>query len=170
MRAHRSRPEVTEEERRLIAAVYPALARFASTVRCPGHDGNDLLQEALARILERGLLTEIEHPVAYIRRAIVNLAIDHTRSRTRERAAFARHGSPDPTPVVYSWDIEELRDVPPKERAVLFLHAIEGRPYAEIADILGCSQISARVAASRGRRKLLDRMNEQNAEANDAIA
>jgi RNA polymerase sigma factor (sigma-70 family) len=167
MRGRRSCPEVTEQEKALLAEVYPALARFASTVRCPGHDGNDLLQEALLRILERGLLSEIDHPVAYIRRVIVNIAIDHTRSTKRERAALARYGSSDPAPVAHSWDLEELRSVPPKERAAVFLHAIEGRSYAEIAEILGCSQVSARVAASRGRRRLHTMLST---EAQDAIA
>lgn len=167
MRSRRPRPEVTEQERKLLADVYPALARFASTVRCPGHDGNDLLQEALVRVLERGLLDEIDHPVAYIRRVIVNLAIDHSRARARERVALARHGPPAATPEVHSWDLDELRVVPPKERAAVFLHAIEGHTYAEIAEMLGCSQVSARVAASRGRKKLHQLLST---EALDAIA
>jgi len=55
---------------------------------------------------------------------------------------------------VYSWDLDALRLVPPKARAVLYLRIIEGWSFEDIARTLGCSQTSARVAASRGRRKL----------------
>jgi DNA-directed RNA polymerase specialized sigma24 family protein len=54
----------------------------------------------------------------------------------------------------YSWELEELRQVSPKARAVLYLRIIEGWPYADIGEMLGCSSISARVAASRGKRQL----------------
>lgn len=38
-------------EHQLIAELYPSLRRFASAVRPPGEDGNDLVQEALLRTL-----------------------------------------------------------------------------------------------------------------------
>ena len=47
---------IDPEERSLIAELYPSLRRFASTVRNPGQDGNDLVQEALLRVPERGSL------------------------------------------------------------------------------------------------------------------
>ena len=69
-----------------------------------------------------------------------------------------------PPPVerpVYSWDVEELLAVPPKARAILYLRIIEGRPFEEIADLLGCSQVSARAAASRARRRLRSLLTEE---------
>jgi DNA-directed RNA polymerase specialized sigma24 family protein len=65
-----------------------------------------------------------------------------------------RLGSEQAEVPTYSWELEELRLVPPKSRAVLFLRIIEGWPYEDIARMLGCSQVSARVAATRGRQKL----------------
>ena len=146
--------ELEARERDLIEDLYPALRRFASTVRPPGADGNDLVQDALLRALRRGPLTDLERPAAYLRKIIYHLAIDHTRSQARHRRALTRLGPPEPQPTTYSWDLEELRRVSPKARAALFLHTIEGRPFPEIASMLGCSQVSARVAASRGRRQL----------------
>jgi hypothetical protein len=40
-----------ERERRLIEELYPSLRRVASTVRPPGQDGNDLVQEAFLRTI-----------------------------------------------------------------------------------------------------------------------
>lgn len=154
MSRRRRGAELETRERELIEELYPALRRFASTVRLPGTDGNDLVQEALLRALNKGRLTDLDHPAAYVRTIIYHLAIDQARSQTRRRRALARLGPPEPRVPTYSWDLEELRRVSPKARAVLFLHTIEGRPYDEIASLLGCSQVSARVAVSRGRRQL----------------
>jgi DNA-directed RNA polymerase specialized sigma24 family protein len=57
--------------------------------------------------------------------------------------------------------------VSPKSRAVLYLRIIEGWPYADIGEMLSCSQISARVAASRGKRQLEAVLSE---EVRDATA
>lgn len=142
-------------DRRLIEELYPSLRRFASAVRCPGEDGNDLVQEALLRtIRSKGSLVGLENPGAYLRRTIVNLVRDRRRSEMRRRSAYSRLGPPSQVVSHYSWELEELRSVSSKCRAVLYLRIIEGWPYADIGEMLGCSQISARVAASRGKRQL----------------
>ncbi len=144
-----------KDECKLIEEIYPSLRRFASAVRPPGEDGNDLVQEAIFRALRaKGSLTSLENPGAYLRRTVMNLAIDRKRSESRRLVALSKLGPPQPDIPRYSWELEELRRVSPKARAVLYLRVIEGWPYADIGDVLGCSQISARVAASRGKRQL----------------
>lgn len=160
--------QLDDRERNLIAELYPSLRRFASAVRPPGEDGNDLVQEALLRtIRSKGSLVDLDNPSAYVRRTIVNLAKDLHRSEARRRRAWAKLGADSPTVPHYSWELEELRSVSPKARATLYLRIIEGWPYAEIARMLGCSQTSARVAASRGRRQLEAALSE---EVRDATA
>jgi DNA-directed RNA polymerase specialized sigma24 family protein len=142
-------------EHELIAELYPSLRRFASAVRPPGQDGNDLVQEALLRTLRsKGSLMALDNPGAYVRRTIVNLAKDQQRSEARRRTAWSKLGSDTREVPHYYWELEELRLVSPKSRAVLYLRIIEGWPYADIGEMLGCSQVSARVAASRGKRQL----------------
>lgn len=149
------RNKLGEGEQELIAELYPSLRRFASAVRPPGEDGNDLVQEALLRTLRsKGSLAKLDNPAAYVRRTIVNLAKDHKRSEARRRVAWAKVDIVDSVESSYSWELEELREVPPKSRAVLYLRIIEGWPFDDIANMLGCSQVSARVAASRGKRQL----------------
>ena len=157
-----------QDERRLVEQLYPPLRRFASVVRPPGVDGNDLVQEAFLRVLRsRGSLTTLEYPGAYLRRTIVHLAQDHQRSEKRRRRAWVRLTADEAEVPVYSWTLEELRLVSPKSRAVLYLRVIEGWPYKDIARMLGCSQVSARVAASRGKRQLESMLSK---EATDATA
>lgn len=147
--------KLDDDEHRLIAELYPSLRRFASAVRPPGEDGNDLVQEALLRTLRsKGSLMGLDNPGAYVRRTIVNLAKTHQRSEERRRNAWSKLGPETHDIPSYSWELEELRMVPPKSRAVLYLRIIEGWPYSDIGEMLGCSQVSARVAASRGKRQL----------------
>ena len=163
----RKHPDRLDEgERRLVEELYPSLRRFASAVRPPGEDGNDLVQEAFFRVLRsRGTLTGLEHPAAYLRRTILNLALDHQRSERRRREAWVRLGREQAEVPAYSWELEELRLGSPKSRAVLYLRVIEGWPYEDIARMLECSQTSARVAALRGRRQLEAALAEEVADA-----
>ena len=144
-----------DDERLLVEELYPSSRRFASAVRSPGEDGNDLVQEAFFRVMRScGSLSGLDHPAAYLRRTIVHLAQDHQRSERRRRRAWVTLGAEQAEVPAYSWEVEELRLVSPKCRAVLYLRIIEGWPYEDIARMLRCSQVSARVAASRGKRQL----------------
>lgn len=57
-----------------------------------------------------------------------------------------------------------LAALPAHHRAVLVLREIEGRPFEEIAQLLGCSEESARSRASRARKVLRERMRPYLAE------
>jgi RNA polymerase sigma factor (sigma-70 family) len=138
----------------LIRDLYPGLRRFASVVAPPDEDPNDLVQSVLCRVLRSRSLTELEHPGAYLRRAILNEATTRRRSFARRWRALARLGPPDSPPTTYEWDVEELLQLPPKERAVLYLNVIEGRPFDEISEMIGGSAASLRMTATRARRRL----------------
>lgn len=149
------------EERELVAELYPSLRRFASVVSPPEDDPNDLVQEALLRTLRRGPLAGLDDPGAYLRRAVFNLASSRRRSLARQRRALARIGPPEDVRTVHSWDVEELLALPPRARAVLYLRIIEGRPFDEIAELLGCSRVAARATASRATRRLRALLSEE---------
>jgi RNA polymerase sigma-70 factor (ECF subfamily) len=61
--------------------------------------------------------------------------------------------------------LEELRLVSPKSRAVLYLRIIEGWTYEDIARMLGCSPVSTRVAATRGRQQLKSVLSKEVSDA-----
>ena len=53
----------------------------------------------------------------------------------------------------YPADIEAILDLPPKQRAILYLVEVEGVPYAEAADQLGMTTMAARAMANRARKQ-----------------
>jgi RNA polymerase sigma-70 factor (ECF subfamily) len=144
-----------DEESRLFAGLYGPLRRFAAVVAPIEMDPDDLLQEAVARVLRRRRLTELDQPGAYLRRTMVNVASNQRRSLARERRALARLGaSSSPETDVYPSDVNELLGLSSRERAVLYLSEIEGYRYAEIGELLGCSEAAARKRAMKARRHL----------------
>ncbi len=50
--------------------------------------------------------------------------------------------------------MNDLMRLRPQERAVLYLSEVEGYRYAEIAQLLHCTEAAARKRALRGRRRL----------------
>ena len=157
-----SESRLAAEDRALIDQLYGPLRRYASAIRPPGEDANDLVQEALVRTLQhRGSLGVLDNPGAYLRKTILNLVLDHRRSEGRRLRALTRLASPEVESPSYSWELDELRAVPPRTRAVMYLHIIEGLPYVEIGRLLGCSSQSAPVAASRGKRQLQDALRRE---------
>jgi DNA-directed RNA polymerase specialized sigma24 family protein len=69
---------------------------------------------------------------------------------------MSRYVSPEPPSVSppFPSDLTELLRIPPRERAALYLHEVEGYRYAEIGQMIGCSEAAAKRAGSRGRRHL----------------
>lgn len=152
---------IADDERQLLRELYPSLRRFAAVVGPAEVEPDDLVHEALVRVLERTPFTELDAPSAYLRRTMYNLAANHRRSFLRRRRALTRLGSNPPVTPEYPSDVADLLLLSPKARAVLYLTEIEDAPYSEVAELLGCSEVSARKAASRGRRKLRRVLSEE---------
>jgi RNA polymerase sigma factor (sigma-70 family) len=144
----------------IFAALYPSLRRYAAVIGALSDDPDDLVQEAVARTLTTTSLEQLSSPGAYLRRTISNLVINGARSastrRTRSHIVLSEGESRD----VYPSDLEVLELLSPTDRGAVFLADVEGRPFAEVAEILGCSPVAARLRASRGRRRLRQSIEE----------
>ena len=138
----------------IFRAVYPSVHRLAAVVAPAEVHPDDLVQEALVRTLGIGPLSELEDATAYLCRAVVNLAKNERRRSYRQWQALARHGSDHIEDAVYPSDLTDLMHLDAKERAVLFLHHVEGHSFQAIADVIGASEPATRRLASRARRKL----------------
>ncbi len=156
---------IDDQDRELVRELYPSLRRFAAVVGPAEVEPDDLVQEALVRVLERTTLSALDSPSAYLRRSIYNLAANHRRSFLRRRRALSRLGSPQSAQPEYPSDVDDLLHLSPKARAVLYLTEIEGRPFAEIAELLGVSEAAARKAASRARTRLYQVLSEEERNA-----
>lgn len=157
----------SDDEDRFVA-MYPALRRFAAVVRPPEVDADDLVQEALSRMLAVGALSSFDDPAAYLRRAIVNLASNHRRSYSRWRRAVARDRHIDDVANVYPSDLDDLVRLDPMDRAVLYLSIVDGHPYPDIARMVGISAVAVRARASRALRRLRVELRAEQREIFDA--
>ena len=150
------------DDGRIFDELHPALRRFAAVVCPPDLEVDDLLQEALARTLRVGPLSDLADPLVYLRRVVANLAINHRSSFTRRAGIQSRVGRPELESVdQHTSDLDELRRLPADQRAVLYLHVVEGAPHDEIADVLGITPEASRARLSRGLKALRIHLADQ---------
>ncbi|HEY1738801.1 MAG TPA: sigma-70 family RNA polymerase sigma factor [Acidimicrobiia bacterium] len=149
----------------VLRELYPALRRFAGVVTPVDVAPDDLVQEALTRVLARGGLQGIDDPLAYLRRAIVNVASNERRRSAIGRRALARQVTDAAAAprADYPSDLDELRRLPARDRALLYLTEVEGAPIAEAAELVGCTEGAARMAVSRARRTLRKLLEDDDA-------
>jgi RNA polymerase sigma-70 factor (sigma-E family) len=96
----------------------------------------ELVQDSFIRVQPHW--STLDHPAAYLRRAVTNACYSyHRRRRQEERVARS-----EPEGVVYSPDHDEVWDalavLAPRRRAVLVLRYYLDLSEAEIAEIIGC--------------------------------
>jgi RNA polymerase sigma-70 factor (sigma-E family) len=135
-----------------------ALLRTA-VLLAPGREaGEDLLQEALERLLRKWHRVDGD-PEAYLRRIMYNRAVDGWRIRARRKellghpmeAAVADHASGLDLRLALIGALELLT---PRQRAAIVARYWEQLSEAETAAALGCSVSAVKSAVSRGLRTL----------------
>ena len=141
-----------------------ALLRTA-VLLAPGREaGEDLLQEALERLLRKWHKVDGD-PEGYLRRVMYNRAVDGWRSRARrpevlgipevlglpEEASVADHASLLDLRLAL---IAALELLTPRQRAAIVARYWEQLSEAETAAALGCSVSAVKAAAARGLRTL----------------
>ncbi|MDA8321391.1 MAG: SigE family RNA polymerase sigma factor [Actinomycetota bacterium] len=156
-------PEDADVLERLVAERGTHLLRTAIALAGSRQDGEDLLQAALERLIQRGSKIHGD-PEGYLRRTLVNLATDRWRRENARRRRLPllrvsqRVAEPDLAPDVDLRDalIRALRELPALQRAAVVLRHWEQLSEAETAQLLGCSPGTVKSATSRG----LHRMRE----------
>ena len=143
--------------------LYPRLRRFAAVVGPAEVEPDDLVQEALERLLARGL-DDVEHIEAYVRQIILRAASNHRRRLGRSRRALDRFSRRDArslaTDDVYPSDVDFLEALPPAGRAVLYLREVEGLDVRNVATQLAMSEASVKQIARRARLTLQQRLDD----------
>jgi len=134
--------------------VYRGLRRFAAVVAPLEMEPDDLVQEAVVRLLASGRWSSVDDLGAYLRRTIVNLAANERRRLGRHRAAVKRGTAELVQFPTYPSDVTDLDRVEPVSRALLYLVEVEGLSISDAATIIGCSPVAARARLSRARKML----------------
>jgi RNA polymerase sigma-70 factor (sigma-E family) len=132
-----------------------ALTRFAYLVTGDRTRAEDTVQDVLLAMHRRfGAVIDVEDPVGYARRAIVNAEISRRRRRrVREVPTDAPElGAVTDRPEAETLDGEvwdAVRLLPQRQRAVLVMRYYLGYSDHEIADALCCREGSVRSLAAR---------------------
>ncbi len=126
----------------------------------------DVVQEAFIRLYENwAKVSRYERPDAWVRRVAVRIAVRWIRRKQfLESLPLPLEKAPDPEPDPDI--IGAVKQLSPRLRAVVALFYFEDRPISEIADILECSEASAKVRLHRARVRLKELLGQ---EADDVV-
>lgn len=134
---------------------------FAYALRLTGAraDAEDLYQETFLAAFRAWPPPRRDNERAWLYRIATNKAIDGSRRR-RSSVSLAdlRLAAPERDGVTTIDLASAIRLLPAGQRAAFVLHAVEGRPYREVADALACSEEAARTRVVEARRKLREAM------------
>jgi RNA polymerase sigma-70 factor, ECF subfamily len=141
----------------LFTIEFPAVMRTVYLILHEVDRAEDITQDAFVALLRNWKkVSRYERPGAWVRRVAIRLAIESLR-RDRLRSILERQVEPPRLPEPAQVDVmRAIRDLPARQRAVVILFYFEDRPIAEIADLLGCSESTARVHLHRARHHLAD--------------
>ena len=145
---------------RFVADSTNGLLRTAYLMVGDLHEAEDLVQETLFKVAERwSRVSRMDHPAAYARRILINLALRGSPKRSRRLAELGEMHRGHPAAAVAPIEThDEIRDalaaLPPRQRAVLVLRYFLDLPEAEVAAALRCSVGTVKSTASRGLARL----------------
>lgn len=147
-------------------AEYPQVVRLLTVVLPDASAAEDVAQEAFLRLHRHWpRIAGYESPEAWVRRVALNQAFSWRRRewRRQEREGAAPTWSrpapdvPDDAVAV----LRAVRELRPRDRALVALYHLEDRPLNEVAAVLGLSPGAAKVALHRARRRLADLLSDQ---------
>jgi RNA polymerase sigma-70 factor (sigma-E family) len=148
-------------------AAGPDLMRFALAVTGNAHDAADAVQDAMVAVYPRWRRVVARGgPDAYVRRIIVNRRISWWRRVGRRETVIE---PPDRAAASASDGLGDavvadrlLRSLPVSQRAAVVLRYLDDLSFAEIADILGCPESTARSHVRRALRRLRDQLGDDD--------
>jgi len=159
-------PQLSNPQRLALMDELGGLRRFALSLTGEAADADDLLQATVERILLKGM-PEDAHVGKWTYRVCKNIWIDELRSReVRQRSpqsVIAEGAEEAPSAERVANDEREMAGVsqaldklPVDQRLALTLVAVEGKTYAEAAEIMDVPIGTIMSRISRARRFLVD--------------
>jgi RNA polymerase sigma-70 factor (sigma-E family) len=150
------------------AAHHAEALRLAYLLCGDPHRAEDAVAEAFVKVYRQMQRGAVEHPRAYLRRAVVNeinsrfrrLAVERREAAKRSgdarglRAADEQLADTDEMFVA-------LRHLPPRQRSVVVLRFYEDLPEKDIADVMGISIGTVKSTLHRGLARLRELVGEE---------
>ena len=153
-------PEVSLDFERLFKREYCRLVTACLFTGIGREAAEDAVQEAFAAALARWAeIGRLDDPAGWVRRVALYKAIDRVRSSRREPGFLRRLASQPSTrrdPDAVRWnDLEdEIRRLPPRQRAAVLLYYVEDLPVDEVAGILESATGTIKSNLHDARRRL----------------
>jgi len=134
---------------------YPLVVGSLSLVLGDRSAAEDVAQDAFAQLLLHWRkVSRYERPGAWVRRVALRMALRWRTRRAAETRALRLVDAPAARPAPDPDLLRALRELPAIQRAAVVLHYLEDRPVAEVADLLGCAEGTAKTHLHRARRRL----------------
>jgi RNA polymerase sigma-70 factor (sigma-E family) len=142
-----------------VRARLPALLRYAAVLTGDAHRAEDLMQDVLVKAERRWRrIKRMDAPEAYVRKMLTNEFLSWRRRRSSGEIVL----SPEALRTVvgaggdHAMEFgdrdqvqESINALPPRQRVALTLRYYEDLSYAEIGEMLGCTEGTARSHVSR---------------------
>ncbi len=137
-------------------------------------DAEDVLQDGFIKVFKNLHQFKFEGDLgAWIRRIMVNTAINYLKSNSRYQAelSFADTSlhpvsNEDPAVLLQAKDLAELiRQLPPGYQTIFNMHAVEGYSHVEIGNILGINEGTSRSQYARARALLITWIKKLSSDA-----
>ncbi|MGA0600391.1 sigma-70 family RNA polymerase sigma factor [Caulobacter sp. KR2-114] len=147
----------------LMGELRPRLHRYCARMVGSALDGEDVLQDALAKAAAAGM-AGVDHPERWLFRIAHNTALDALRARRRREARRGEADAaalPDPAGaadarVAAAAGLAHFLALPPAARAAVVMTDVLGHSLDEVVETLGVTPAAAKAALHRGRRRLRD--------------
>ena len=151
-----------EQAERLANTYADAILRLSYTYLKNTHDAQDICQTVFLKLIERRpAFASSEHEKAWIIRTTINACKDHLKSHWRKTTVPIEAAQHVPAPAAEPGSIlASVNLLPPKYRAVIYLHYYEGYTLREIARLLGVTVPTVKMRLKRGRDALRNTWEE----------
>ena len=150
-------PSLTRQEAERLVNTYADLILLLSyPYLSPPPDAQAICQTVFLKLIERRpAFASSEHEKAWIIRTTINACKDHLKSHWRKTTVPIEAAQHVPAPAAEPGSIlASVNLLPPKYRAVIYLHYYEGYTAPEIAQLLGRLPSTVNTQLRRGREQL----------------
>lgn len=118
-------------------------------------DVQDAMQDTFCRYLEKAPdFHDEEHEKAWLIQVATNICRDMIRFRIRHPKVSIEELENSLAAPEHKRTLQELLELPVKQKMVIYLHYVEGYQIREIADILGITEGAVKMRLKRGREQM----------------